>query len=716
MLLRKIIHILLLIIIAPTIFVIAAKAQLDQTFGTNGTVLLDVQGTDKPLASFLLPNGKIFVINESQVSGNSFIYSFIRFNSDGTPDASYGTNGIVQIQLPIPAINPRIVSAARQSDGKILLAGGQSVMRFNENGTIDTTFSGDGFHTPNVDQQATETVDAVIQQPDGKILVAGTIIGPYPENRPLKIFFVRYETNGDLDLSFGDQGGFIINNVQYASLSEIALQADGKILTVPQKTSSPSNPNYFFDGAINRFNSNGTIDGSFSPIFFAGGSLRGFKLLKKDRFLVAGSLTINDQLLRVQRDITVKRYSSTGILDPSFGNSGTTIFDVTSSMIDDAVTLGVQPDGKIIIAGVTSVQPNRSAISGLTLSMVRLNANGLLDGKYLATNLANYYYDHTDLPIIYQGQILIQPDGKVISVSTKIQSEDLLLTRSTNIPFETRRLHGNAFSFLNIYNGSPGIYRPSNRNWYFNPSLYPTFFGLSDDILAPADFVGDFRTDLAVFRPSNGTWYIAKDYLMPSQNYLSIHWGKTGDIPIPRDYDGDSKADIAVFRPENGVWYIRKSSDNAIKTEAWGITGDKPVAGDFDGDGIDDIAVWRPSDGNWYICQSTDGKATILHFGMVGDIPVQDDYDNDGKVDVAVWRPSTGNWYIMRSSDNGFTMYNFGLPGDIPIPADYDGDRRPDIGIWRPDSQYWYINYSNDNSLGQFRFGVTNDIPTQGRN
>ena len=553
---RKLFSIFLLTILLFAIFVIGANAQLDPTFGTNGVTSLNVNGTNKPLGSYLLSDGKILVVNASLFVTNSSAYKlqFVRFNSNGTVDTSFGTNGIAQVlgtdSQPLITNNP---NCARQTDGKILIVGSQSVYRYNENGTLDTTFSGDGVHTPNVDQQASKTVNAVVQQTDGKIIAAGTIISPYPESRPVKIFFVRYDSNGNLDTTFGDQGGFIINNVQYASLSEIALQSDGKILTVPEKEATPNTT--YYGGAINRFNSNGTIDGGFSPIFFSGGSLRSFKLLRDDRFVVAGSLTINDALLRTQKDITISRYTAYGILDTSFGVNGTLSFDVSSSMIDDAVAIGQQGNGKLIISGVTSIQPNRSTVSGLTQSLIRINAKGTIDGKYLSANLANYYNDFTPTATIYPGQILIQPDGKVISVSVKLQNDELFLTRSTGIPLETNRFHGIPYSFVNINFASPSIYRPSNRNWYFNPVSLSTFFGLSDDVLAPADFVGDFRTDLAVFRPSDGTWYISRDYFNPAQNFISIRWGKTGDIPIPRDYDGDSKADIAVFRPENGVWY-----------------------------------------------------------------------------------------------------------------------------------------------------------------
>lgn len=719
---RKIFSIFLLILVTFALFVICTNAQLDTTFGTNGTVVLGNVGV-KPLASFLLPNGKILIISEELTNPQTFQpyrYNLIRLNADGTPDTTYGLNGVVTLTgLQSNQQFSRFFNCNRQTDGKILCVDLQSVYRFNENGTLDPTFSGDGVHTPNVDQQASEKLAAVIQQPDGKIVVAGMITINF--SQPSKLFLVRYETNGNLDQTFGDQGGFIIHNLQYPSVSEVHLQSTGKILTLPQKESS-ENPNYFFAGAINRFNTNGTVDNTFTPVVYQTGTvpkLRSFKLLGNDKFATAESLTINDQLLRTHRNIVVNRYTSEGNSDITFGTNGKTNYNVTSAMTDDAIALGEQTDGKIIISGATNIEYNRTPTSGLNLSIARLDQNGTLSGKYLATNL-NIAYTSAAPTLLYDGQVLVQPDGKILTTSAKTSVSgirQILLTRSTNVPFEIKRLHGIPYNFLENSNRSnPGIYRLSNRNWYFNPSIYSVFFGLTDDVLVPADYVGDFKTDLAVFRPSEGNWYIAKQGFNPAQNYLTIPWGKAGDIPIPRDYDGDSKADIAIFRPEDGVWYIRNSSNTFPTWQKWGITGDKPVAGDYDGDGIDDIAVFRPSNGNWYILQSSDGEYSIMHFGLDGDVPVQEDYDGDNKMDIAVWRPSTGIWYIRRSSDNGNSIYNFGLTGDIPIPCDFDGDRRIDIGVWRPTNQNWYIINSGDSSFNQFVFGLTNDIPTQGRN
>jgi uncharacterized delta-60 repeat protein len=697
------------------IFSASVRAQLDPTFGTNGVASLEVFNNDTPVESFLLPNGKIFIVNRGSASGSSpsYKYHFVRFNADGTPDTRYGTNGTVELQLPIP--NPKIVSATRQSDGKILLVGGGSLIRYNENGTLDYTFSDDGYHTPNIDHNATETVNSVVQQPDGRLVLVGTILSNDAPYGPNGLFLVRYELNGLLDPTFGDHMGFIVHAIPYPNAGEIVVQRTGKFLVVPPRERDDTG--FYFDGTINRYNPNGTMDFSFPPIFLAGNTIRSFKLLRSDKFLVAQNTLKTDSLLRTQTDMTISRFTADGALDPNFGVDGKTSIDVASAMGDETLALSEYSKDKIVIAGGTNIEPNRSKCVGLNLSLVRLNSNGSVEGKFLATNITPLFYPYSVYPLPYKGQILMQPDGKIITVSSKEgpESRDLLITRSTNVPLRAYRFHGIPYSFLNYYYANASVYRPSNRNWYFNTGLNPVFFGLSQDILAPSDFLGDFRTDVAVFRPSEGMWYIARPNGVPAQDFVSIKWGKTGDIPIPRDYNGDSKSDVAVFRPSEGNWYIRNSGDDSIRIENWGMNGDKPVAGDYDGDGFDDIAVFRPSDANWYISRSSDGQTTVVHFGMSGDIPVQEDYDGDGKVDVAMWRPSSGDWHILHSSDASYTVVNWGAPNDIPTPSDYDGDKKIDIAVWRSSERNWYIIYSDTDSVGRFSFGQSLDIPTQGR-
>ena len=85
---------------------IQAKAQIDPTFGTNGVTTAHPGVNAGPIGSYILPDGKIFVVvREGCCGGGSLGQTFFyRFNSNGTPDTTYAPNGFKQISLPFSFI------------------------------------------------------------------------------------------------------------------------------------------------------------------------------------------------------------------------------------------------------------------------------------------------------------------------------------------------------------------------------------------------------------------------------------------------------------------------------------------------------------------------------------------------------------------------------------------------------------------------------------
>lgn len=687
-------------------------AQLDPTFGTNGKTVRPFPGFESPLKTFLLSDGKVLVLTTNMATNVAApTYHFVRFNSDGTVDTAYGTNG--SVQLPIPFINTQaqsyqITDAVRQADGKIVAVGFDNgnglVVRLNENGTLDSTFSGDGVHRPNVDQTRQDFIDNVIYQPDGKIVVAGhsqlfSVMS--------HIFLVRYESNGELDLTFGDQAGFIVHSAETVNLVGLARQSNGNYIALGRGWTE----NQVNVGRCYRFNSNGSLDNTFTSPEFPQSDATDLLVDSSDRVIVGGNPYMTDSLLRSHSDLKLTRLNSGGGVDSTFGSGGVLQIDIVSGMTDTFGDMIELPDGSIALAATTFISRNRSAVYAWQMSVLKIGTAGTVTGRYLVTDLAG----------LSSANIVRQPDGKLVITGTWGTVNglgDVLITRHTGIPLTTSRFRATPFEFTTSVMGisHPAIFRPSSTKWYATPFLTQGIqFGLSTDVPVSGDYLADPASELAVFRPSTATWYIARTYFDSSTNFVTIQWGLPGDLPAQYDYDGDGKYDVAVFRPSDGNWYVRRSSDGSAKIDHWGLSGDKPVIGDYDGDGLGDLAVWRPSSGVWFISRSSDGQAYIVPFGLDGDIPVQEDYDGDLKTDIAVFRPSTGFWYILRTSDGGSTVLPFGISEDIPVPADYDGDRKMDISVYRPSTSRWYRINSSDGTLDNLPWGLPGDIVVEGR-
>ncbi len=653
----------------------ALPTLLDPTFSGDGKVTAQILnfgswGNDAVLQA----DGKIVVVgagNNNLSFPEGFQTGVIRYNSDGSLDTTFDGDGRVSTIID-PSKVSEATAVALQEDGKIVLTGIVSparnengtgfIVRYNTNGSLDTSFDGDGVRHFNYGLFSVDASKDIAVQPDGKIVIAAF---NFTFNVGSGLVIARYNADGSVDSTFGAGTGLVRRPGACCNFTEVlklALQPDGKIVFAGLQE----------DWLVGRLNSDGTPDSSFGNGGYAIGP-GGYALaLQPDgKILVANRNNFFPQnTLQV-----IKRLNTDGSPDTGFGSGGSATVSFVNQAGDlaRAPDLAVQPDGKILLGGAIRLSP---PVTGFDFALARLNGNGSFDNSFGYNGRVTTDVQGQD----YGRSILLQPDGKIV-----------LAGESTGGGFAVARYIPGSLSLtcrpVADFNGDgksdPAFFSNLFGRWrYLSSSGEGSVrWGLDGDRIVPADYNGDCRTDFAVFR--SGSWYI-KTAAVNSEIYFQF--GLASDVPVPGDYDGDDLADPAVFR--NGDWYIQGTRDG-FSAVHFGSTGDKPVPGDYDGDGKEDIAVYR--DGIWYLNQSSLGFSAVS-FGLASDKPVVGDYDGDGKTDIAVYRRSDGTWYLLQSTQ-GFAGLRWGISTDLPVPADYDGDGKTDIAVYRGGD--WYILQSS---------------------
>ena len=158
-----------------------AAGQLDHSFAVDGIATTDLGGgDDEAYDAALLPDGGVVAVGRTDAAG--FInldFGVVRYGADGTPDAGFGGGGIVKTDLLGGGDQANAVTV--QPDGKIVAAGFATrngidgdfaLVRYNADGTLDTTFGGDGIVTTDLGTRSDDAL-AVVVQPDGRLVVAG---------------------------------------------------------------------------------------------------------------------------------------------------------------------------------------------------------------------------------------------------------------------------------------------------------------------------------------------------------------------------------------------------------------------------------------------------------------------------------------------------------------------------------------------------------------
>jgi uncharacterized delta-60 repeat protein len=685
-----------------------AAGSLDSTFGAGGVAFARVGTTSIGNELAIQTDGKIVVVGYTpfEAPGGASDFAVARFNQNGTLDISFDGDG--KVVTPVGTDLDIANTVAIQPDGKIVVAGitrvgirdDFSLVRYNPNGSLDTSFDGDGKVITSIGD-GDDSIDSIVIQSDGKIVVAGD--SQLVVNSSTYFALARYNTDGSLDTSFDGDGKlttFIRNTPNFDSAHKIALQPDGKILAAG--TSFPD-LNQDIDFALVRYNANGSLDTSFdgdgklttrvSPTYSGAASIA---LQPDGKILAAG----NSSISLFNDDCAVIRYNTDGSLDTSFDGDGK-VYISFGNLIEALGDVAIQPDGKIVAAGFKS--NNSGSPTDEDIVVARLNTNGSLDTTFdvdgkVITQIPPYGSRVEGLKIL--------PNGKIITAgSISAQGDAEFVVTRYMADLKTADFDGDTKTDVSIF-------RPSNGQWWVSRSSdnsnFALQFGVATDKPVPLDYTGDGKTDVAVYRPSTGEWYILRS---DDLSFYAFPFGISTDVPVPADYDGDGRGDPAVYRSSNSTFYILKSS-GGLQITPFGVTSDRAVPADYDGDGKTDVSIYRSPGGNgeWWINRST-GGTLILFTASASAQLMPADYTGDSKADLAFFIGASTTWNILRSDDFTFYSVQFGQVGDTLAPGDYDGDGKFDTATFRPSNNTWNVSRSSNGSLFQQTFGTSGDVP-----
>lgn len=358
---------------------------LDTSFGSNGT-LTTLSGTSSTANGVVVDtSGRVIVAGSS--SSTKII--LVRYNTNGSPDLTFGTGGVVTFTIPSNT-GTAVSGVVLDANGKIVV-GGTTILgsknnlfaaRFNASGSIDTTFNTTGYKT--LTANSGYTANSIKIDANARIVLGGS---QAPTTTTTNFLLVRWNNNGAADTTFGT-GGVVTTTVSGATVSAInSIYIDSSNRIVVAGYSGSSTAARF---TVARYRVNGTLDTSF------GTTLNGIQVTPVGANSEANAVVIdlNGQIVAAgvsDNQNMIVRYTTNGSLDSTFGFSGIFINQIgETSQIN---SLLIQPfDGRIVSGGIGNCLKQQTHFT-----LQRYNKNNI---DFINVNIANNSKISTKIPVV----------------------------------------------------------------------------------------------------------------------------------------------------------------------------------------------------------------------------------------------------------------------------------------------------------------------------
>lgn len=387
----------------------------DNSFGVNGTTLIDEGGNEVGQDVAVTTDGKIYITGYSETStGSSF--TCWRLSADGNSDPAFGNNGLVTLHTGLQHNWGSFVFA---NENSTVIVGGSVyngatndpvLYKLLDDGSIDAGYGSDGVAGKTFTCSKSIELNAV-KMPDENILVCGTQV----DNGNILPAISKFSPGGIVDSAFGINGtvSVAIRDSEYVdayeSIYDFAFLPDGKILA-----GGVAN-----DVTLFRLSQDGVPDSSYgkngllvpgaqaqdSRVILAYNNNTSY-LIENFQHLIYGYETffIIDGLEGAS-DFTIHKFNPDGTPDSSYGDFGVLHPLIAGHVLSQCCTAIVQPDGKLLLAGFTSPS------FGFDIFLLRLNNDGSVDASFGNQGIIIFdfsiYWERTPF-------IALDNDGKII--------------------------------------------------------------------------------------------------------------------------------------------------------------------------------------------------------------------------------------------------------------------------------------------------------------
>lgn len=471
----------------------------DGNFGTAGKIFQIFPDADViPKAVVAQTDGKIVVAG----SGGDFfegVLKFVRYNSNGSLDGTFGTGGIAS--LTIASDQDALQSLCIQADGK-LIAGGIThtldqvtqqpdedfyIFRLKANGSYDSTFGNNGIVVTDLFSHSDDVIHKVIIKPDGKILAGGYLMDP--NNGDNYYGLVQYKTDGSLDSTFGINGITVVAVPQQEEgKGSLSLLPNGKIIAATTVVNPVS---FFYEFGLLRFNANGSIDTNFGNGGVLNLGLSIFHSILHDMAVQPdGKIVMTGETEGGNTTVVaVVRVDSTGAYDTGFGDNGVVRTHISTDEFtpDAGMAISIQPDQKILV-GCTLDNSINSPFADF--AVVRYLADGTIDSLYGRHGFIITDFDGNG---DFVTGCLQQTDGKFVVVGSA-ESQNYETGFGIVRYLSDARLYYNTLKGSVFYDYNANGVKDANEDFFGNAVVWAQKTGV-DTIMITASG-GKFETDV----------------------------------------------------------------------------------------------------------------------------------------------------------------------------------------------------------------------------